>query len=142
MNSIAARLTVGAGIVLTAFVLFTAIALQQSVEKRARAAQFDRLQGLIYGLLGATDIDSSGRLLVNEGELPDAKLGQPGSPLVAQVTQGVQRTIWRSASLMFDLPVAARVGHCGGSLRQRGDSLRDCGREGENDRAAYGASAS
>ena len=77
MNSIAARLTVGAGIVLTTFVLFTAVALQQSVEKRARAAQFDRLQGLIYGLLGATDIGESGRLLVNEGELPDAKLKQP-----------------------------------------------------------------
>jgi len=104
MNSIAARLTVGAGIVLTAFVLFTAIALQQSVGKRAQAAQYDRLQGLIYGLLGATDSGQSGALSVNEGELPDAQLRQPGSPLVAQITQSDQQIIWRSPSLLFDLP--------------------------------------
>ncbi len=105
MNSIAARLAVGAGVILTAFVLFTAIALQQSVGKRARAAQYDRLQGLIYGLLGATNTGASGGLLVNEGELPDAKLKQPGSPLVAQITRADQRIIWRSPSLLFDLPV-------------------------------------
>lgn len=112
MNSIAARLTVAAGIVLTAFVLFTAIALQQSVEKRARSAQFDRLQGLIYGLLGATDISSSGTLQVSEFELPDRRLNQPGSPIVAQITSDDNRTIWQSGSLIFDLPESdeTRVG--------------------------------
>ena len=111
MNSIAARLAIGAGVVLTAFVLFTAIALQQSVEKRAKSAQYDRLQGLIYGLLGATDIGESGALLVNDIELPDAQLSQPGSPLVAQITAD-DRTIWRSGSLIFDLPksVANTIG--------------------------------
>ena len=112
MNSIAARLTIGAGIVLTAFVLFTAIALQQSVDKRARAAQFDRLQGLIYGLLGATDIGEAGTLAVNEFELPDRRLNQPGSPIVAIITAGDGGTIWQSGSLITELPEvpAAKVG--------------------------------
>ena len=89
---------------LTAFVLFTAVALQQSVNKRAQSAQYDRLQGLIYGLLGATDISDDGQLSVNDFELPDPSLNQPGSPLVAQITANGERTIWQSESLIFSLP--------------------------------------
>ncbi|MEM7292154.1 MAG: ATP-binding protein [Pseudomonadota bacterium] len=103
MKSIAARLAVGAGLILTAFVLLTALATQKAVEKRARAAQYDKLQGLIYGLLGAADTGESGRLLVDEFALPDGRLNQPGSELVAQITRP-QGSLWRSNSLYFDLP--------------------------------------
>ncbi|MEM7208240.1 MAG: ATP-binding protein [Pseudomonadota bacterium] len=107
MNSIATRLGVGAVVVLAAFVIFTAVAIQQAVEKRAQAAQFDRLQGLIYGLLGAADFLDDGTLVVDEFALPDGQLNQPGAGLVAQIHELNGSSLWRSNSLIFELPKRA-----------------------------------
>ena len=104
MRSIAARLSLATGIVLAAFVLSTALAIQNSVEKRTLSAQYDRLQGLVYGLLGSADVGQSGRLLVDEFALPDASLNQPGATLVAQILDAEGNPVWRSGSLIFDLP--------------------------------------
>lgn len=108
MNSIAARLSLAASLVLTAFVLTTTFALQSSIHERVEQAQYDRLQGVVYGLLGATEVDDAGQLSIAEGELPDPRLNQVNSGLYAQVTANGREDGWRSASLLQTPPATAR----------------------------------
>ena len=78
MGSISTRLVIGTSLVLSVFVILTALSVSYSVRSRAETARFDRMQGLIYGILGATEIsanpDDGPSLLINELELPDARL--------------------------------------------------------------------
>ena len=54
MNSIAARLLLAASLVLATFVVLTYVAVKHSVHQRAEEALNTKMQGLIYGLLGAS----------------------------------------------------------------------------------------
>jgi len=71
MNSIAARLLLAASLVLAAFVVLTYLAIQHSVHQRAEAALNTKMQGLVYGLLGASELVDDEQLVVSEAELPE-----------------------------------------------------------------------
>lgn len=107
-RSIASRLLIVNGIVLAGFVVLTAIAVSWSVHTRAETARFDRLQGMIYGILGATDLstDSTGRteLVVNESALPERRLGQSLTGIYAELVGNDGRAMWRSASSVVRQP--------------------------------------
>ena len=85
MNSITARLLLATSLVLALFIGLTALSLQHSVHSRAEQAQRDRMEGLIYGVLGAAELTENGTLQINEYGLPDGRLRQPQSGLVARV---------------------------------------------------------
>ena len=106
MHSIAARLSLAASLVLAGFVLITALALQSSVHQRAERARYERLQGLIYALLGASDVAADGAVQVVEGELPDARLRQLNSGLYAAVFNAGGERLWQSPSLLGALSAA------------------------------------
>jgi len=74
MPSIHRRLLLGTALIVAIVVLLTGTAVNYSVFKRAEASLQDRLQGLIYGLLGATNVNSDNSVVVNEAELPDPPL--------------------------------------------------------------------
>lgn len=108
-GSLSARLLVGTALVLTAFVVLTAAAVSWSVHRRAEAAREERLRGLVYGILGATELAPAEgarppRLFVREGELPDARLNKPTAGLYAEVVDNVGVTLWRSRSSVAQVP--------------------------------------
>lgn len=107
MKSISARLLTGTAIVLAIFVLLTGLSVSYSVKKRAETALFDRLQGLIYGILGATEIEDEQRPVVNDLALPDRRLNQVTSGLYAEVIGNGGMQLWESQSTSKPLPTVA-----------------------------------
>ena len=98
MNSITARLLLATSSVLALFIGLTALSLQHSVHSRAEQAQRDRMEGLIYGVLGAAELNQDGTLQINEYGLPDGRLRQLQSGLVARVYDVDNNLIWQSPS--------------------------------------------
>lgn len=107
MKSISTRLLTGTAIVLAIFVLLTGLSVSYSVKKRAETALFDRLQGLIYGILGATEIEDEQRPIVNDLALPDSRLNQTSSGLYAEVIGNGGAQLWESNSTATPLPTVA-----------------------------------
>lgn len=104
MRSISTRLLLGSAIILTIFVLLTGLSVSYSVKQRAETALFDRLQGLVYGILGATEIENQQRPVVNDLALPDERLNQPSSGLYAEVIGNGGTQLWESNSTTKPLP--------------------------------------
>lgn len=100
MNSLAARLLVAAGVVLVAFVALAGLVLGQSIREYAIQAERDRMQGLIYAVLGKADISADGTFHLPTRILPGNKLGRPASGVYALVTNGDGEAIWRSPSVI------------------------------------------
>lgn len=107
MKSISTRLLTGTAIVLAIFVLLMGLSISYSVKKRAETALFDRLQGLVYGILGATEIEDEQRPVVNELALPDRRLNQSTSGLYAEVIGNGGIQLWESKSTTKPLPTVA-----------------------------------
>lgn len=103
MNSLKTRLLLAGLLLLAVFVGLTGLALEQAVFERSLSAEEDRLQGLVYGVLGAMDVQP-GEVIVNLEELPEPSLQTPDSGLYAVLldTGGVE--VWRSPSYLEDLP--------------------------------------
>lgn len=104
MQSIRSRLTIGSSIVLAIFVVLVALSVSYSVHQRANTARFDRLQGLIYGILGATEITDDAKLLVNTLALPDQRLNQSTAGLYAELVASDGTRLWQSNSTSNWLP--------------------------------------
>jgi len=104
MNSIGSRLIIGTGLVLAIFVLLMGLSISYSVHKRAETARLDRLQGLIYGILGATDITVSGNLEVNSQALPDPMLNHSTVGMYAEIIGNDAQQIWQSTSTTSWIP--------------------------------------
>ena len=110
MSSISTRLVIGTSLVLSVFVILTALSVSYSVRSRAETARFDRMQGLIYGILGATEIsanpDDGPSLLINELELPDARLNQATTGLYSEIISRDGAKLWQSRSMLVNPPLA------------------------------------
>lgn len=85
--------------VLLGFVLLTGAALDRAFRESADAAQTQRLEALLYLLMGAMDIGPSGELLV-PAQLPESRLAVPGSGLYAAITQSRLHEQWLSNSTL------------------------------------------
>lgn len=109
MNSLRGRLLLAAGVVLCAFVVLTGLALERAFFQSAQQAERDKLQGLVYALLGATDVDQEGEVRVSEAELPDERLLRPGSGLYLAVRDVGGRTVWKSPSMLAEIPLRASL---------------------------------
>ncbi len=90
--------------VLAVFLGLTGIAISYSVHQRADAASQDRLQGLVFGILGATNVSDSGELSVSMGELPERTLALEGAGLYAEIVDSDGMRLWRSRSIIESVP--------------------------------------
>lgn len=109
MNSLRTRMLGAATLVLAIFVIVTAFALADAFSDQAQKAERDKLQGLVYTVLGAADIDDDGNLTVNNSALEEARLREPQSGLYALVINDDDQVIWHSPSLIrpaTSLPMA------------------------------------
>lgn len=125
MRSITARLVLGTGLVLTVFVILVAFSVSYSVHNRAETARIDSLRGLVYGLLGATDIEGGAYLNVNKQALPDSRLNRASSGLFAELIGSDGSILWQSDSVTEALPATV--------IRPIGDWLYESIDSAEND---------
>lgn len=121
--SLRARLLMVSVAVLLGFVVLTGAALDRAFRQSADAAQAQRLEALLYLLMGAVEVGPAGQLLVPE-ILPEARLAVPSSGLYAAVTNLDRGQRWQSASTLgVDVPLDARLapGERRSEIRQGGD---------------------
>lgn len=102
--SLNARIIVAASIVLAIFLALTGFALDRAFRDSALTARQERLQGQLYLLIAAAEVDENGRLSMPQ-QLTEPRLGQPGSGLYAAIANERGQDIWRShSSLSVALP--------------------------------------
>ena len=66
MNSLRNRLLLAASLILAVFLAAGGWAVERSYRDGAEQAQRDKLQGLVYGLLGVAEIGIDNQLLIAE----------------------------------------------------------------------------
>ena len=106
MSSIRRRLLLAAAGVLAVFVLATGLALGRAFVTAATPAEQEKLQGLVYALLGAVNIGPQA-VTVDMPLLADPRLQQPGSGLYAMILNGRGEVVWRSPSVLEPPPPGA-----------------------------------
>ncbi len=104
MMSLQARLMGAALLVLLLFTLLTGLALDKAFRQSAEAAMQDRMEGYLFALLAAVDLDDSGQLVFGR-RLPDVRFAQPESGLYAQVRRADGRSVLASPSLLGNAPL-------------------------------------
>lgn len=96
MLSLRTRLIIAASLVLTAFVGLCGAALEQAFHDSALQAQQEKLEGLVYAILGAAEPQASGVLTIDAKKVPDPRLRQPQSGLDAALLDDKSRVLWQS----------------------------------------------
>ena len=94
--SIRVRLMAATVVVLVVFLGFAGLGLDHAFKEASRRAQQDKMEGLIYGLLGAAE-PRKGGLALAEAELPDRALARPESGRAAFISDD-DGVIWSSES--------------------------------------------
>ena len=90
-------------VVLSVFMVLTAVALERAVVKRALQAEEDGMQLLVYSLLAAVDLDHRGHsITVATERLFEPRLVTRNSGLYALIYDAAKREIWRSRSAMVE----------------------------------------
>ncbi|AXQ29536.1 HAMP domain-containing protein [Solimonas sp. K1W22B-7] len=102
-NSLRGRLLTASALVLTAFVAITAYALDQAFRNSLLQAEKEKLQGLVYALLGSAAPREDGELSIALDAVPDPRLRQPLSGLDAALFDERGHAVWSSAAFL-DLP--------------------------------------
>ena len=97
--SLNARLLLASSVVLAGFLGATGFVLDRAFQASTEAALRDRLQGHLYALLAASDLDKRGVLQL-PAELPDPRFSLIGSGLYAEVVDSAAVPVWRSKSLL------------------------------------------
>ncbi len=99
-TSLRARLLASATAILLLFIVLTGLALDRALDAYTRHAEFDRLQGLVYSLLGAAEIDVDGTVSVALSRIPAPRLQQPDSGLFITIFSTDRKLVWQSPSLL------------------------------------------
>lgn len=103
-TSLRARLILGALLVLAFFLTAAGVGQERAFRAAALSAEQDKLRGLIYALLGATEPSARGGLVIGDFDLPDPRLTQPDSGLAAWLLTLEDEVVWRSPSALHAPP--------------------------------------
>ena len=106
--SLNTRLLLASSVVLAAFLGATGLVLDRAFQASTEAALRDRLQGHLYALLAASDLDKRGVLQL-PAELPDPRFSLVGSGLYAELVGPTNTPLWRSKSLLGSQLIFAKV---------------------------------
>lgn len=107
-ESLRTRMVIGAFAVLAFFLTAAGIGQERAFRAAAMSAEQDKLRGLVYALLGATEPSARGGLVIADFDLPDPRLTQPDSGLAAWLLTPEGYVTWRSPSALHpppDIPV-------------------------------------
>ncbi|PHV11089.1 ATP-binding protein [Chitinimonas sp. BJB300] len=96
-GSIRTRLMLGAFFVLAIFLAGAGYALERAFAESTRSAHHARLQGDVYLLMAAAELDADGSLVMPPS-LAEPRFSLPGSGLYANVANPSHREEWQSSS--------------------------------------------
>ena len=99
MRSLRNRLLLVSAAVLAGFLGLTGLALDRAFSTSAESALRERLQGHLYALLAAADLNLQNQLELPV-ELPEPRFNLIGSGLMAEVRNATGMTVWRSRSAL------------------------------------------
>ena len=109
-GSLRTRLMLGAAAMLIVFLAGAGWAVQRAHEESVRAARYARLQGTVYLLLAAAEVDAAGALVMPPS-FPEPRLSLPGSGLYASIVNVARKQTWRSPSTVgVETPPPSEVG--------------------------------
>ncbi|MFZ5592889.1 MAG: ATP-binding protein [Pseudomonadota bacterium] len=108
MLSLNTRLLFAGSVVLAGFLGLTGFTLDKAFRDSAEAAMRDRLQGDIYALLAAAELNKEGVMTVTE-QLPEKRFSVPGSGIYGQIASHDGKQVLRSPS-MADLEIPFTLG--------------------------------
>lgn len=107
MNSLVARVGWGAAVVLLAFIVLTAWALERAFADSSRAALRERLLAQLYLVMAASELTADGHVQLPQ-RLGEPRLNQPDSGLYVRIGMPAGATLWQSSSaLALTLPAPA-----------------------------------
>lgn len=111
LTSMRARLLLVTGLMLAAFIGMGGIAMEHAFRNSLELAQEEKLQGLIYSLLGAASPAPGGALTIALEAVPDPRLRQPFSGLTAALYDEYGQAVWSSSAfLAMPLTVTPEIG--------------------------------
>lgn len=110
-NSIRARLLLSSAVALLTFGALSGLLLERAFQSGLQQAQQDKMQTLVYSLLGAASTGSDGELVISLDAVPDPRLRQPLSGLEAALFDEDGQIVWSSTEyLRLSLVSAPEVG--------------------------------
>lgn len=115
MLSLNSRLLFAGSVVLAGFLGLTGFTLDKAFRTSAEAAMRDRLQGDIYALLAAAELNKEGVMTVTD-QLPEKRFSAPGSGIYGQIASHDGKQVLRSPS-MSDLEIPFTLGLAMGTSR-------------------------
>jgi len=98
-TSLQTRLFLSASIILAVFLGLTGLALFQAFQSSAERAEQGKLEVQLYGLLGAAELDSTGKLVMDT-DLAEPRFSVPESGLIAEIADGQGEHVWQSVSAL------------------------------------------
>ena len=105
MSSLSARLLVSVSVLLLFFFGATIVVLDTAFRKAGEQAREDILDGHLMQLLAAAEPDADGVLSLPP-DLPEARFGNIGSGLYAELRDAGNDVVWRSRSALgLDIPL-------------------------------------
>ncbi len=118
MISLRARVGLATALVLTIFVILTALALERAFADSARSAMRERLFAQLYLVMAATEVDQRGVLQMPE-RLGEPRLNLPGSGLYARIVGSGDEVLWHSPSAIGLPPPTSSLATIGDELFTR-----------------------
>lgn len=107
MNSLRTRLLLATSLTLAFFLIVGGLSLDRAFEASAQQSQLERMQAIVYALLGGAEPNEYGTLAFANDKLPDARLERPQSGLEAALFGDGAGLLWGSPSLSDDIPTPA-----------------------------------
>lgn len=104
MGSLRSRLLIAASLTLVVFLALCGFSLGRAFETTAQQTQLERMQSLIYALLGNAEPNEYGDLTLSSAQLPDVRLERPQSGLEAALFSESSALLWGSQSLRDNVP--------------------------------------
>ena len=98
--SINARILSAGLAVVVLFLLIAGLALDRAFQESARTAREERLEGELFMLMAAAELDADGSLHVSAQAMNEPRLGLPGSGLYAHIADVSTHTMWQSGSVL------------------------------------------
>lgn len=100
MNSLRVRLLAAAALLVAVFGSLAGLVLERAFQAGLQQAQQDKLQTLVYSLLGAASPDPDGELTIALDAVPDPRLRQPLSGLEAALFNEDGEIVWSSGDVL------------------------------------------
>ena len=108
--SLQARLLLAALLVLMVFTGLTGLALDKAFRQSAETALQDRLQGYLYALLAAVDVDDSGTLNPADVQLGTTQTFSGGTLTFSGLSFLISSGTPENLLIVFDISMGASVG--------------------------------